>query len=227
MEGKDISPLEEDGRQVSETSEQALQSKKGRGIVRKIFLSLFVLMFLVVAGLIYLHPFSNSKRLVSQESIRAAILPASELVTSKYAYSDVNVYDAGTDFYGMRVPFTTDRVIFTYEGVVNAGIDLDKVNIQVDNENKKIQIDLPDPKILSHEVDESSYKYYDVKNSIFTEIAMEDYTKLVSKLKADKEAKLVEDDEFFKTVSDNAKNVLKGFLLGADELKDYQINFHS
>ena len=57
-------------------------------------------------------------------------------------------------------------------------------------------------------MNEDDFKYYDVMNSIMTETKMEDYTRLISELKAEQEQKLAADGEFYQSVTDNAKEVL-------------------
>ncbi len=60
-------------------------------------------------------------------------------------------------------------------------------------------------------------------NSIMTETKMEDYTRLISELKAEQEQKLAADGEFYQSVTDNAKEVLTSFLTLSDNTKDYTV----
>ena len=97
---------------------------------------------------------------------------------------------------------------------------------RIDNEAKKITITLTEPQFMSHEIDESGFKFYDAKNSIFTETKLEDYTTLMSNLKAEKEEQLRNDGEFFPSVTENAKNVLNDIFKVAESTTDYEIVYN-
>lgn len=162
----------------------------------------------------------NSIDSVTLEEILA---PASELITLKYTYTDLDIYENHVEMFGVKVPFSSDKVVFTYKGTVSAGIELSDVKYIIDEDHKVIYLTLPPPKLFSHEMNEDDFKYYDVLNSVITETKMEDYTRLISELKKEQEQKLASDGEFYKSVTDNAKEVLTSFLTLSDNTKDYTV----
>ena len=171
------------------------------------------------------NPFSpvTEEATVDSITLEEIITPASDLVTMKYTYTDVSVYENSKKAFGVKIPLTTDKVIFSYSGIVSGGIDLSQIQYNIDNEAKTIELTLPEPKFMSHEMDESSFKFYDAKNSIFTQTKLEDYTTLMGKLKKEKEAQLRSEKEFLPSVTENARKVLDELLSIADATKDYQI----
>lgn len=162
---------------------------------------------------------------INSVTVKEIIAPASELVTLKKEYTDFDTYENSKELFGKKLPFTTDKVIFTYSGVISAGIDLSEVELDVNNDKKTITITLPDAKILSHEIDEKSFEFYEIKNSILNETSFEDYTTLRAGLKERQEEKVLSDKEFMRSVEDSAENVIKGFLTSADATKDYKVIF--
>lgn len=162
---------------------------------------------------------------VDSIALRELLLPASDLVSMKYTYTDVGIYENSKKAFGIKIPLTTDKVIFTYSGIVSAGIDLSDVTFDINNLTKTINITLPSPKFMFHEMNESSFKFYDAKNSIFTETKLEDYTALMTELKSQKEEQLSNDKEFFPSVSENAQNVIIDLLKVAESTSDYKISF--
>lgn len=156
-------------------------------------------------------------------TVEEIVTPASDLVAMKYSYTDVDVYENSKKLFGKKIPLTTDKVIFSYSGVVSAGIDLSQIQYDIDNEAKTITVTLPAPKIMAHEMDESSFKFYDAKNSIFTQTKLEDYTALMDKLKKEKETRLRYDKEFMPSVTENAQKVLDDLFRVADATKEYTI----
>lgn len=163
---------------------------------------------------------------VNSITLENILSPASDLVSMKYTYTDVDIYENSKKAFGVKIPLTTDKVIFTYSGIVSAGIDLSQITYDIDNEAKKITITFPEPQFMSHEMDESGFKFYDAKNSIFTQTKLEDYTVLMSNLKSAKEEQLRNDGEFFPSVTENAKNVLNDLFKVAESTSDYEIVYN-
>lgn len=160
---------------------------------------------------------------VDSVTLEEILAPASELVTLKYTYTDLDIFENHVEMFGVKVPFSSDKIVFTYTGTVSAGIELADVKYKIDDEHKVIYLTLPQPKLFSHEMNEDDFMYYDVMNSIMTETKMEDYTRLISELKAEQEQKLAADGEFYQSVTDNAKEVLTSFLTLSDNTKDYTV----
>ena len=163
---------------------------------------------------------------VNNRTVESTIAPASELVSSKYYYTDVGNYEKSKKIDDFTIPFTTDKSVYSYSGIISAGIDMSEVDCNVDNENKKIVITIPEPKVLSHELDESSFKSYDVKKSIFTSSNLNDYAEFVGELKTTEEDKLKGNKEFWDGLKKNTENTLKGFLDGNSDLDGYDFEFN-
>ena len=87
---------------------------------------------------------------ISKNSLEE-VLKISELSTGEYAYNAVaRAYeDDGI----------TPKYYVAYDGMVTAGIDFDKVIIDVDDTNKLITLQIPECKILSTSVDYGSMEY--------------------------------------------------------------------
>ena len=157
--------------------------------------------------------------------LKEILKPASELVSLKYCYTDADVYEKNKNVsvFGYDATIGTDKTVFTYDGVINAGIDISEVNYIIDNNSRTITIDIPEPEIFSHEINENSFKFFDVKNSVFIETNLEDYTSLVSDLKKKKEDYLLNDGEFMDSVKENSERVIADFLTVSENTKDYKV----
>ena len=102
---------------------------------------------------------------------------------------------------------------------------LNQVTFEVDNEAMTITVSLPPVFILSHEVDEQGFKAYEVKNSIFTETKIADYSALMGQLKMKKADELLKNEEFMTSAKEEAKKVITSFLNASTLSKDYKIVF--
>ena len=161
-----------------------------------------------------------------EENLEELFASASELVTLKYYYTNAADLEKYRELFGMRVPLTTNRTVFTYDGVINAGIDLsDIIFDEIDNEKKTIHITLPYPKVISNELDMSSFEYYDVKNSVFTSISPEEVTYKIDELKQMQEDELKQKGGFYDSVTDNAENVLRNILSLSELTSGYKVTF--
>lgn len=113
---------------------------------------------------------------ITSDIVESSLKEVKELTTLKYHYKNVASFESSQQFQGIKLPFTTKSFLYTYEGDINAGVDLDQANASVDENNKIITIKLPDAKILSHDIDEDSIMIFDEKNSVFNPMELEDYT---------------------------------------------------
>jgi hypothetical protein len=163
--------------------------------------------------------------LLTISTVEEIVKPASDLITLKYNYKDADTYENYKQLFGKKVPFTTDKVVFTYKGTISVGIDLKEVIYDIDNENKMISIILPEIEIKSNEIDNSSFEYPFESNSVFNATKMKDYTELLATLKEKKEEEVKNDTEFMDTARRNTENILENFLTASDVTKDYTVIF--
>ena len=64
-----------------------------------------------------------------------------ELATQAAYCTEVNVTEAAREFYGITIPFTQSKYIYSYDVVINAGFDFREVEWKV--EGKTITVTLP------------------------------------------------------------------------------------
>ena len=99
------------------------------------------------------------------------------------------------------------------------------IGIKVDNDAQVITVELPEPYIISHEIDENSFQVYDVKNSVFTETAIDEYTSLIAELKQKREDAYNAEPENRENVISGAQTVIEGLLNAEGLLKEYNVVF--
>lgn len=167
----------------------------------------------------------TTKTTVDTKTIEEILQPAGDLITQRYYYTDVDTFENYKELLGAKLPLTTDKVVFTYTGVISAGIPLDRITFEVDNEAKKIYVTLPSPFVISHEIDENGFTAYEIKNSIFTETKFQDYSALIGGLKRQKQYEVMKNEQFMTAATEEAKKVISSFLKGASVTADYTIEF--
>ncbi|WP_308533627.1 DUF4230 domain-containing protein [uncultured Peptoniphilus sp.] len=157
---------------------------------------------------------------ISSSLISNKILSAKELITIKYQYTNMGQFENQSYFYGWKVPFTRKRFIVTYDGTINAGVDLENLDIKIDGKN--INIKVPKSKILAHEIDEKSIKVFDEENSIFNPIKIDDY-KDFSKDQKEKMEKDAIKKGLLKEADEKTKAAIEDLLNTYELLKDFKI----
>ena len=223
--------------------------RRGRRIGLRILLSLIVLLLAVafgffghmydeahpelalpaafrslVDGVSELIPVGSSGA-VSIGHVEEIIKPASDLITTRYYYTDADIFEDYKQLLGRRLPFTTNKTVFTYEGVVGIGFDLSAVNVEVDGGQKQIILTLPEAQIVSNEIDADSFRYFDVSNSVFNQTEMGDVTELVAVLKQKTAERVMQDPELLEQAAGNAEQILLGLLNASDLSQTYTISF--
>lgn len=123
--------------------------------------------------------------------VDSQVLSAGELITAKYMYTDLGQYENSKMFYGTKIPFTTSKFMLSYDGVIQAGIDLQQVAVKADGLTKTVKVKVPEAAILGHTMDEESVKIFDEKSSLFNKISLQDYSEFFADQKKAIEEKAV------------------------------------
>lgn len=184
----------------------------------KIIILIVLAVVIFIAGMMQMK--KNMTPDITSELINNRLEDAKELTTLKYHYTNMGQFQNQSDFYGWKVPFTTKSFIVSYDGVINAGVDL--VGAMVKVTGKKIQIMIPHAKILSHEIYEDSLQVFLEKDSIFNPIKISDYNDFSMDQKQVVEEKAI--DKGLLTEADKkSEEAIKDILRLDQYLKDYEI----
>lgn len=190
----------------------------------KKFTLIKIIILIVLAAVIFIAGMMQMKKNmtpdITSELINNRLEDAKELTTLKYHYTNMGQFQNQSDFYGWKVPFTTKSFIVSYDGLINAGVDLDGAMVKVTG--KKIQIMIPHAKILSHEIYEESLQVFLEKDSIFNPIKISDYNDFSMDQKQVVEEKAI--DKGLLTEADKkSEEAIKDILRLDQYLKDYEI----
>ena len=170
-------------------------SKEKKYKVNPLKMTRMVIVIIVLCGLMigagYLagKSSSNERQELSAVVVQSQITEIAELATATYSYTELGQYESSKEFYGTKVPFTTNKFILTYDGVIKAGVDVGKA--QIEEKDGTITVRLPQAQVISHEIDENSVKVFDEKTSIFNQFTVEDYTEFYADQKKSVEEKAI------------------------------------
>ena len=159
---------------------------------------------------------------ISGETIRSNMANIGKLCTAEYNYTHVEKVDSSREINGFKVPFTSSKFIYSYDGTIMAGIDFTKIQIDKKDVEKIITVTLPDVEIISSDVDQDSFKLYDEKNNIFNPISVTDVADSFADLKNSEERKAIENGLLDKA-RESAIILVENFMRGSYDVGDYEI----
>ena len=145
-----------------------------------------------------------------------------ELATQEAWCTEVNVTDQSKRLFGIKIPFTQSKYIYSYDVVVKAGIDFNKITWSV--KNKTITVKMPESKILSCELDMDSFKVYHEEESIFTKITLKDNNKSFEKLK-ETARKDSQANGLLDNADKNAETIISSFFWKVYNKDEYKIKY--
>lgn len=175
--------------------------------------------------------YTAKETVIESAEIEHEIREISELAVIEYKYRNASVIDDHDTFKkivfldGTSIPFTQKRVIISMNGTIKAGIDAEQVTVNTDNKSKKITIGLPDPKILSNELDENSMYVYLEEDTIFNKVRAQDHSDLRQKIK-DESQDLAKENGVMEQATERVKLLIRTMLEQIPDIKDnYSIEF--
>lgn len=148
--------------------------------VRISFFTVFLLLSIVVGSLFYYQSCIRKKEKEPQIDttlVIERIEKVMKLVSVEGHYSELLKYDNSTfDFPGFR-----KKALVQVTGKVLVGYDLEKYQMDYDEENKVLTIDqFPAPEIIAIE---TNSKYFDIEQGIFNSFSKEELTNIDKKSK--------------------------------------------
>ena len=170
---------------------------KPRRMGLKMKILLILLTLLLICGAV-LAAFLCGLRQASQAAepqitgdlLASQLRSVQELVTVSYYYTNMGRFENQVDFYGWKVPFTTKSFIVSYDGVIKAGVDLEKLQVSIGD--GEVTVTLPESRIISHEIPEDSLEVFDESDNLFNHITIEDYTAFTRDQKSAMEQRAVD-----------------------------------
>lgn len=134
----------------------------------------------------------NSVPVVTSEAIKNQLSALQQLVTQEYIYTNADKSESYAKWgNGWKLPFSGKSILITYDGTIKAGIDLSKMQIDVNEETRTITVILPVSTVTDNNIPQESIQVVEVKNGLFNEVTLEDYNAFISDQKTAMEKKAI------------------------------------
>ncbi|MBT8319872.1 MAG: DUF4230 domain-containing protein [Gramella sp.] len=168
--------------------------------MKNILLSI-LMVAVVILGFLYWEQKNDEKESLEENTalIKEQIRNVGKLVVTEGAFSQVYTYKNSKSFY-LDVISARKKALIVVNAEVTVAYDLSKLNVQVDEENKRVVIrHIPEEEININ----PNIKYYDVTQDYFNQFEAEDYNKIKNRIEKGLKQKIERS-----TLKTNAKNRL-------------------
>ena len=145
-----------------------------------------------------------------------------ELATQAAYCTEVSTIEGARDLFGVIIPFTESKYIYSYDVVIRAGLDF--TEIEWEERNDRIEVRLPEIRILSSEIDLDSFKVYHEDESIFRQVTLEENNEALRTLQQTAEQDAIANG-LLENARNNAETILTGFFASAYDMNVYAIEF--
>jgi hypothetical protein len=222
--------LESDNNNIESIEDKAKEnrerfiSKNILKISNKIkFLTLIILtIVLILSGILMLNKIKTKEILLDFGFRDVGFLVTQEWYGKMLEVSskDRKLFDT------ISIPFTESKIIFSMDIEVLAGINFEKIEYKIieENKKKKIIINLPHSVIYKKYPVDGTFESYLESESWFTNINSKDQQKLRDNITQEGEKKAIESGILNKA-DENAKRIITNMIKANKSTKDYEIEF--
>lgn len=157
----------------------------------------------------------------------SSIKSVCELSTLKCYYHNVATYEKNAN--GLLKVFGSGykKIWIEYSGIVNLGIDINKVDISEPDTNNVITIKIPDAEIQSTSLDQSTLSEPLTDKGVFTKITTEEKTEALASAQQHMKETAQKDTSLLAQAKEHAKLILQGYInnLGEEFNEEYTIKW--
>ena len=189
----------------------------------KMFFIVIIILALLCAVLFSIL-FANQTGILSSHVTQFGLQSIGELATQAGFFTSVQVIENARDVFGVSIPFTAKKYVYSYDGIIKAGLDFQGIDISVDDIQKKIAVTIPETQVFSIEIDPDSFVLYHEGGSVFNALKM-DEVNLAEKALKDAIRQRAIDNGLLDEAKSNAELVIRGFLSGTYNLQEYTVDF--
>lgn len=176
------------------------------------------------AGLLYAGVKIGDTMHVDTQVTQLGFEDIGELATQSAIVTEVNNIENPRTFFGVTIPFTTTKLIYSYTATVKAGYDFDQISYKVDEDKKKVTVTMPEVRVLSNELDMDSFKAYYEDQNIFSPFTLEKQNEALKELKQTAEQTAI-DNGLLENAQINGEGLVKAFLGSQYSPDEYEYVF--
>ena len=199
--------------------------KKENVILKKFVKYSGAVAIIIIFGIMFTFGIISSNKRHEEKILSLKLKDIGELVTQ--TCQTVVLEDSKVDrnfFELFSIPFTESRQVFSYEFVVDASINFEKITYEINSEAESITIKLPHAKIYQSRPKLETYKSYLDTESIFSRIDLEEHNKALLAMQETAVNNCLAGG-LLDAADSNAQKLISNFVKNMNDLKDYTVNY--
>lgn len=210
------------------TNNEETNTKNVKKEKKKSGIGAWILLIIVLLAGAYMYKEMEKEEVVDPDFSKVDKI--CELATLRCFYHDVAEYEKQPDglFKFGLFQYGYKKFWLEYDGIVEVGIDADKVQVGKPDEKGVVNVYVPEARILSVDADEESMSDKPISDTgLFTTIKTEEKIKAYAKAQENMEKKAKNDKSILKEAHNNAKDLIEQYIIniGKQIGQDFTVNW--
>ena len=160
--------------------------------------------------------------LVNTETIRDGLANMGVLITQEYSFTQVETYTKEKTF--LKFITTSSEFMYSYDGAVLAGVDLEKIKVTQDEDRKAIVVEMPASEIQAVTIDRDTFKIYSEKESLWNPLKLEDYNISLAEFEDAAREKAIAGG-ILERSDEQARKLVTEFIVSLPNTSEYTVEF--
>jgi hypothetical protein len=187
------------------------EGKPRKGKFGRAIIIVLVIIVVFVCGL-FVSNYMPDGWTSKTDTVELGFKDIGELVTQEVDAREIESYDGDpAKIFGISLPFTQSHYIYSYIVVIKAGFNFEEISCDVNDTTKTITVDLPEPYIISSDIDNDSFETYEEENNVFDPFTPEISNELEQEMK-DKAENDAIDNGLYEKATTNAETLIKSMI---------------
>ena len=168
---------------------------------------------------------------ISAEIVQESLREAGFLITEEYYFTEVVSYSSIKKLWNIDLGITESSYLASYDGVVTAGVDLTRAQVEKDEAEKRVTITLPAAAIENIDIDPESFVLYSEKAglgnrlSVGNRLSAADFNNSLIELEQTAREKAVERG-VLERAEKNARTLIGGLVGSLVDTAEYRVELN-
>ena len=159
---------------------------------------------------------------ITAEIMQDGLRQMGVLITQEYYFTQVENYTTTKTY--LKFINSESGFMYSYDGVVTAGIDFNEVKVAKDENRGRIVISMPKATIQQIDIDFESFEVYSEKEGLWNKIKIEDYNESLVEFEKNARDKAI-DKGILDRADEDAQRIIENFLSGLIDMNEYELEF--
>ena len=162
---------------------------------------------------------------ITADTVQESLRDAGILITEEYYFTEVVNYSSIKKLWKLDLGITESSYLASYDGVVTAGVDLTRAQVEKDEAEKRVTITLPAAAIENIDIDPESFVLYSEKAGLGNRLSAADFNNSLIELEQTAREKAVERG-VLERAEKNARTLIGGLVGSLVDTAEYRVELN-